>query len=200
MGEVIEENQRLKMCLNKIMNEYRTLERQFEDIVKQGTKKNGDKGNDDNHQEIIDKESDLVSLSLGRAPSNPRNDDQKSKVCKQLKDEGFNEDLTLGLDCKFETSKSGSTTEALPNPSPENSSEVPKEEAGETWPPTKPFKTTRDTTEDEVAQQNPAKKARVCVRARCDTPTVNSSSHLILFTLCFNFYIYTSMIFHFHTF
>ncbi|KAK7330385.1 hypothetical protein VNO77_24579 [Canavalia gladiata] len=173
MGEVIEENQRLKMCLNKIMNEYRTLERQFEDIVKQGTKKNGDKGNDDNHQEIIDKESDLVSLSLGRAPSNPRNDDQKSKVCKQLKDEGFNEDLTLGLDCKFETSKSGSTTEALPNPSPENSSEVPKEEAGETWPPTKPFKTTRDTTEDEVAQQNPAKKARVCVRARCDTPTMN---------------------------
>ena len=45
MGVVREENQRLKMCLNKIMNEYRTLEMQFQDILKQqGTKKNVDKG------------------------------------------------------------------------------------------------------------------------------------------------------------
>ncbi|TKY55114.1 WRKY transcription factor 72 [Spatholobus suberectus] len=170
MGVVKEENQRLKMCLNKMMNEYQTLEMQYQDILKQGTKKNADKGND-NHQEILE-ESDLVSLSLGRFPSNPRND-EKIKVSKPLKDaEGFNQDLTLGLDCKFETSKSGCTTEALPNPSPENSSEVPKEEAGETWPPSKALKTTRDT-EDEVAQQNPTKKPRVCVRARCDTPTMN---------------------------
>ncbi|RDX96649.1 putative WRKY transcription factor 72, partial [Mucuna pruriens] len=171
MGVVREENQRLKMCLNKIMNEYRTLEMQFRDILKQqGTKENADKEND-NHKEILE-ESDLVSLSLGRVPSNPRNG-EKIKVSKPLKDdEGFNKELTLGLDCKFETSKSGSTTEALPNPSPENSSEVPKEEAGETWPPTKALKTMRDT-EDEVAQQNPTKKPRVCVRARCDTPTMN---------------------------
>ncbi|XP_027369128.1 probable WRKY transcription factor 61 [Abrus precatorius] len=169
MSEVQEENQRLKMSLNKIMNEYRTLERQFQDIVKQGTKKNDDKGNG-NHQEIIE-ESDLVSLSLGRVPSNPKND-EKSKVSKPMKDEGFNEELTLGLDCKFETSKSGSTSEALADPSPANSSEVPKEEAGETWSPTKGVKTTRDS-EDEVAHQNPTKKARVCVRARCDTPTMN---------------------------
>ncbi|KAJ1438958.1 WRKY domain [Sesbania bispinosa] len=169
MGEVREENERLKMSLNKIMNEYRTLQMQFHDMVKEETKKN----DDDNqvHQEIIE-ESDLVSLSLGRVP---RNDEKVVKVSKPLKDEEFNQDLTLGLDCKFETSKSGSTTEALPNPSPVNSShEVPKEEAGdETWPHTnKALKTMRDT-EDEVAQQTPAKKARVCVRARCDTPTMN---------------------------
>ncbi|KAL9326431.1 hypothetical protein ACSQ67_007076 [Phaseolus vulgaris] len=164
MGVVREENQRLKRSLNKIMSEYRTLEMQFQDVLKQGTKRN--KGND--NQEDTLEESDLVSLSLGRVPNNQRND-EKIKVCKKLKDdEGFNEDLTLGL-CK---SKSGSTTEALPNPSPENSSEVPKEEAGETWPPSKETQKTIRDTEDEVAQQNPMKKPRVCVRARCDTPTV----------------------------
>lgn len=174
MGEVREENQRLKMSLNKIMNEYRTLEMQFQDIAKQDQTKKNIVADDNNHQEIME-ESDLVSLSLGRVPSNPRN----IKVSKPLKDhEEFNEDLTLGLDCKLETSKSGSTNEAaLPNPSPVNSCEVPKEEeAGETSPPTTkaPLKTMRDI-EDEVAQQTHAKKARVCVRARCDTPTVNLS-------------------------
>ncbi|KAG5028008.1 hypothetical protein JHK87_011522 [Glycine soja] len=166
MGVAREENQLLKTCLNKIMNEYRTLEMQFQDILKQqGTKKNADKGNDDKHEEILE-EADLVSLCLGRVPRS----DEKVKVSnKPLKDD---EGLTLGLECKFETSKSGSTTEALPNnPSPENSCEVvPKEEGGESK---EALKTMRSDTEDEVAQQNPTKKPRVCVRARCDTPTMN---------------------------
>ncbi|XP_014508378.1 probable WRKY transcription factor 61 [Vigna radiata var. radiata] len=158
MGVVREENERLKRSLQKIMNEYRTLEMQFQDILKQGTKrKNG------NEEDDTVEESDLVSLSLGRVPSHQRNE-EKIKVYKTLKDdEGFNQELTLGLECK---SKSRSTSEALPNPSPENSSENRKEEAGETQ------KAIRDT-EDEVAQQNPMKKPRVCVRARCDTPTMN---------------------------
>lgn len=167
MGEVIEENERLKMCLNKIMNEYRTLQMQFHDIVKQETIRSDDKESD-SHQEITE-ESDLVSLSLGRVPRN----DEKVKVSNPiLKYQEFNQDLALGLDCKFETSKSGSTTEALPNTSAANSCEVQKEEAGETGG--KALKTVRDA-EDEVSQQNPAKKARVYVRARCDTPTVNLS-------------------------
>lgn len=181
MGVVREENQRLKTSLNKIMNEYRTLEMQFQDILKQGTKKSVE----NNKPQELFEESDLVSLSLGRVPSNPRND-EKIKVSKPLKDddEGFNEELTLGLECKFETSKSESTNEALPNPSPENSCEVSKEEAGETWPPSKALKTMRET-EDEVAEQSPAKKPRVCVRARCETPTVNpfNSSKLILYNV-----------------
>ncbi|WVZ11553.1 hypothetical protein V8G54_016083 [Vigna mungo] len=157
MGVVREENERLKRSLQKIMNEYQTLEMQFQDIVKQGTKRKNGK------EEGTVEESDLVSLRLGRVPSNQRNE-EKIKVYKALKDdEGFNQELTLGLECK---SKSGSTSEALPNPSPENSSEIRKEEAGETQ------KAIRDT-EDEVAQQNPMKKPRVCVRARCDTPTMN---------------------------
>lgn len=175
MGVAREENQLLKTCLNKIMNEYRTLEMQFQDILKQqGTKKNVDKGKADSHEEILE-ESDLVSLCLGRVPTINARSDEKIKVSnKPLKDdEGFNnEELTLGLECKFETSKSGSTNEALPNnPSPENSCEVvPKEEGGESK---EALKTMRSDTEDEVAQQNPTKKPRVCVRARCDTPTVS---------------------------
>ncbi|TKY73416.1 WRKY transcription factor 61 [Spatholobus suberectus] len=169
MGEVMEENQRLKMCLNRIINDYRTLQMQFNNIVEQETKDSSDK---DDHQEIIE-ESELVSLSLGRLPSNPRNT-EKDKVPKPWKEAEDKEGLALGLDCKFETSKSGSTTEHLPNQSPDNSVEVPKEEAaGESWPPSKGNKTARDTGDDEVSQQHPAKKARVCVRARCDTPTLN---------------------------
>ncbi|KAL2340812.1 hypothetical protein Fmac_008752 [Flemingia macrophylla] len=170
MGEVIEENRRLKMCLNQILNDYRTLQMQFHNIVEQQTKDFSDKVNNDEHQETIIDESELVSLSLGRLPRN----NEKNKASKPLKEEEDKEGLSLALDCKFETSKSGSTTEHLPNPSPDNSVEVEKEETGgESWPPSKGHKTNRDTAEDEVSQQNPAKKARVCLRVRCDTPTLN---------------------------
>ncbi|KAL2321956.1 hypothetical protein Fmac_026335 [Flemingia macrophylla] len=156
MGVVIEENERLKVRLNKIMSEYRTLEMQFQDMLKQGTTKKGEKGN----EEKLLEESDLVSLSLGRVGStninNQKSDEKIIKVSKASKDDEG--ELTLGLECKFETSKSGS---------PENSCEVAKEEGGGTQ-----IKRTRDT-EDEVAEQNPAKKPRVSVRARCDTPTMN---------------------------
>ncbi|XP_027337987.1 probable WRKY transcription factor 61 [Abrus precatorius] len=172
MGEVIEENQRLKMSLSRILNDYRTLQMQFDYIVEQETKDSSDKQKNKHHEKI--EESELVSLSLGMLPSNQRNN-EKAKVCEPLKEElEDKEGLALGLECKFETSKSGSTTENLPNSSPANSGEVPKEEAaGESWPASKGHKTTRDAIEDEVSQQNSAKKARVCVRARCDTPTLN---------------------------
>ncbi|CAL5198355.1 unnamed protein product [Lathyrus oleraceus] len=186
MGEVREENQRLKMRLNKIMIEYRALEMQFHNMVKQETEKNNVDHNDDNNHEEIMVESDLVSLSLGRVPSNniQKNEEKVNKVSKLAlnNDDGeFKQELALGLDCKFETSKSGSTTDGLPNQnsSPVNSCEVvptKDEETGVTWPPSKTLnndKTARDAAEDEVSQQTPAKKARVCVRARCDTPTMN---------------------------
>ncbi|KAK7411467.1 hypothetical protein VNO78_02900 [Psophocarpus tetragonolobus] len=180
MGKVMEENQRLKGCLNRILNDYRTLQMQLHNVVEhpQDIKDSSEKVSSDDHQETVN-ESDLVFLSLGRLP---RNNEKANKVVsnKALKEEEEEdkEGLSLGLECKFETSKSGSTTEHLQNTqSPTNSvEEVPKEETGgESWPSGKGNKTTRDhtTVEDEVSQQNPAKKARVCVRARCDTPTLN---------------------------
>ncbi|KAF7806172.1 putative WRKY transcription factor 61 [Senna tora] len=169
MGEVREENQRLKTLLDRIMKEYQALQMQFQLMA-----------NNANHNEAQTEESHLVSLTLGRLPSTilPKSQD-KTITNKLTSKEEDDDELALGLDCKFETSKSGSSTEALPNnnnPSPTNSChQLPKEEeAAESCK--KALNNTNNnaaTDQDEVLQQNPAKKARVCVRARCDTPTMN---------------------------
>ncbi|KAK4264224.1 hypothetical protein QN277_025432 [Acacia crassicarpa] len=179
MGEAREENQRLKQCLDRVMKDYRTLEMKFKDVFQKETK----------HQSATtcSEPDDLVSLSLGRVIcSNDNNnnartnddDHQKSKALKALlwKDNNGDdeeEDLALGLACKFETSKSGSITNNSPNitnPSPTNSSDQERVNNE-----SKALKTSRDSYsgEDEVSQHNPPKRARVCVRARCDAPTMN---------------------------
>ncbi|XVE56985.1 hypothetical protein DITRI_Ditri04bG0055200 [Diplodiscus trichospermus] len=166
MGEVREENQRLKMYLNRIMKDYQNLQMQYNDIVRQDAKKSAVTTNND-HQEV--EEHELVSLTLGRFSSDSKKDDKNKTSGQGKEEERGKEGLSLGLDYKFEA-KSDVDDETLPNPSPANSSQEPKEE--ETWPPSKVLKTMR-SGDDEVLQQNPVKKARVCVRARCDTPTMN---------------------------
>ncbi|XWS37448.1 hypothetical protein CRYUN_Cryun19dG0043700 [Craigia yunnanensis] len=166
MGEVREENQRLKMYLNRIMKDYKNLQMQYYDINRQDAKKSGATTNND-HQEV--EEPELVSLTLGRFSSDSRKDDTNKTSC-QGKEEERGKVLSLGLDYKFEASKSDVDDEALPNPGPANSPQESKEE--ETLSPSKVLKTMR-SGDDEVLQQNPVKKARVCVRARCDTPTIN---------------------------
>ncbi|XP_022727790.1 probable WRKY transcription factor 72 isoform X2 [Durio zibethinus] len=163
MGEVIEENQRLKMYLNQILKAYQNLQMQFHDIVRQDAETTN---NDD--QEV--EEPELVSLTLGRFSSDSEKDDKNKTSGQGKEEERGKEGLSLGLNYKFEVSKSGADDEPLPNPSPENSSQEPKEE--EKWPASKVHKT-MISGDDEVLQQNPVKKARVCVRARCDTPTMN---------------------------
>lgn len=171
MGEVRKENQRLKIYLDRMMKDYRTLQVQFYDIIQQEETKKSTDTVDDHDQGT--EEQELVSLTLGRISSEPKRDGKNNRTSSQGKnhDEQAKESLSLGSLCTFEASKSG-TNETLPNPSPENSFGEPKEEAGETWPPGKVLKTMRGG-DDEVPQQNPAKKARVSVRARCDTPTMN---------------------------
>ncbi|KAK6276270.1 hypothetical protein POUND7_005979 [Theobroma cacao] len=164
MGEVREENQRLKMYLNRIMKDYQSLQMQFYDIVRQDAKRSTATTNND-HQEV--EEPELVSLTLGRFSSDSKTDDKNKTSSQGKEDERGKQGLSLGLDYKFEASKSDVDE---PNPSPTNSSQEPKEE--ETWPPSKVLKTMR-SGDDEILQQNPVKKARVCVRARCDTPTMN---------------------------
>lgn len=171
MGEVREENQRLKMYLNRITKDYQKLQMQFYDIVGQDSKKSQEAENTDHHHQQ-EEELDLVSLTLGRF-SNDSKKDGKNKASSShgKEEERGNEGLSLGLDYKLEASKSEVDDEALPNPSPVNSTQELKEE--ETWPPNKVLKTTR-TGDDEILQQNLVKKARVCVRTRCETPTVLS--------------------------
>ncbi|XP_073260904.1 WRKY transcription factor 72A isoform X2 [Populus alba] len=170
MGEVRKENQRLKIYLDRMLKDYRTLQVQFYDAIQQEETKKSTDTVDDHDQGT--EEHELVSLTLGRISSEPKRDGKNNRTSSQGKnhDEQAKESLSLGSLCTFEASKSG-TNETLPNPSPENSFGEPKEEAGETWPPGKVLKTMRGG-DDEVPQQNPAKKARVSVRARCDTPTV----------------------------
>ncbi|KAK8511776.1 hypothetical protein V6N13_029368 [Hibiscus sabdariffa] len=174
MGEVREENQRLKMYLNRIMKDYQELQMQFYDIVGQDSKKSRPpQENEHQEQQVEEEEPELVSLTLGRLSESKREDKGKASGSRHGKEEEMrgNEGLSLALDCKFEASKSEVDDEPLQNPSPVNSSQEPKEE--ETWPPSKAVKTTKSGGDDEVLQQNPAKKARVCVRTRCDTPTMN---------------------------
>ncbi|ONI08596.1 hypothetical protein PRUPE_5G187800 [Prunus persica] len=179
MGEVREENQRLKKYLDRITDEYQTLQMQLYDIQEKANKSKdvtiASPNNIYNHQ---DDESEMVSLSLGSFSSRPKKDEKnknRSTSSQGKENESDRESLSLGLDCKYEAPKSSATTTEVPlsNSSPASSlEEVPKEEAGQTWPPKKVLKTAR-SAEDEVAQQNPVKKARVSVRARCDTPTMN---------------------------
>ncbi|KAJ0105289.1 hypothetical protein Patl1_17838 [Pistacia atlantica] len=148
MGEVREENERLKIKTR------RTLQTHLMIMTKKS------------------KETELVSLSLGRFSSDSKKE-EKTKTSSSGKedDQKIKEGLSLGLECKFEVSKPDAN-EALPDPSLTNGFEEPKEEAGETWPPSKALKTMRSGEED-ISQQNPVKRARVSVRARCETPTMN---------------------------
>lgn len=166
MGEVREENERLKMMLQQVEKDYQSLKLRFFDILRQETcKKPADSAPSSDETE----EPELVSLCLGRTPSEPKRDEKTSNSSKSSREnEELKASLTLGFESKFQTS-----TELVSNPSPENSLEdLAKEDeaAGETWPPSKVLKRNAD---DEVAQQNNVKRARVCVRARCDTPTVS---------------------------
>ncbi|KAM1026140.1 hypothetical protein ACFX13_039816 [Malus domestica] len=181
MGEVREENQRLKKYLDRITEEYQTLQMQLYDIQQKANKSKDIAIPSTNKNYDQDEESELVSLSLGSFSGKPKwnqkNDKNPSTSQGKVENESDGESLSLGLDCKYEAPKSSATTDQVPlaNPSPRSSlEEVPKEEAGETWPPRKVLKTVRSSgMEDEVVQQSPAKKARVSVRVRCDTPTMN---------------------------
>ncbi|XP_076925041.1 WRKY transcription factor 72A-like [Bidens hawaiensis] len=172
MGEVREENQRLRVHLDQIMKEYQTLQKKFQDIFNQQQETSTAlTAAIDSHKDKpqIHDESELVSLSLGRTSSTELiKKDKRSSTPPTKSAEG----LDLGLECgKFELS---STTQAESSviPSPDNSLEEAKDEAGETTTQ-KPSTPKRNGDDQEVLQQNPAKKTRVSVRVRCDTPTMN---------------------------
>lgn len=171
MGEVRDENQRLRMHLDQIMKEYQTLQKKFQDVIQQQHETSTTVTNASNHKIIpqINDESNLVSLSLGRTSSTELS--KKDKRCSTPPTKSA-QGLGLGLECgKFEVT-SPTQAESSINPSPNNSLEEAKDQSGETWTPQKPQTPKRSGDDAEVSQQNPAKKTRVSVRVRCDTPTV----------------------------
>ncbi|KAL1173343.1 hypothetical protein V6Z11_A05G406200 [Gossypium hirsutum] len=165
MGEVMEENERLKKMLEKIQENYKSLQLSFFEILQQGAVKKSKCSSisSDHNDEPVVVEPELVSLSLGRTtPMESVKDEKTTSSIKSKDDPEIKAGLTLGLDSKFQLS------------SPQKSSEDQVKEddgAAETWPPNKIQKTTSRNGDED--QQNHVKRARVSVRARCDAPTMN---------------------------
>ncbi|KAH7657435.1 WRKY domain-containing protein, partial [Dioscorea alata] len=183
MGEVREENERLKMILTRIVKDYQSLQMHFFDIVQQEQAKKATETPVSITPEVEDTE--LVSLSLGSSSTGHKKEEMKPSSSKNKENDHnqVEQVLTLGLQCKFEGSSNGplSNNDQVPssNLSPEPNIEEHKkeeeeeEEAGEPWPPSKILKNNNRNGDDEVSQQTHTKKARVSVRARCDAPTMN---------------------------
>ncbi|XP_021299604.1 probable WRKY transcription factor 61 isoform X2 [Herrania umbratica] len=172
MGEVKEENGRLKLLLSQVMKEYQSLHMRFCDILQQEEEAKKSTERAPSYQG--NEEPDLVSLSLGRSSGTESKKEEKkssnlSTNGKEDEKPNGNEGLALGLECKFEPT--GSTEK---NPSPEtNFGKQEEEEPTEIWPPSKILKTVRSGDEDAAELMQLKKAARVSVRARCDTPTMN---------------------------
>ncbi|WJX75177.1 WRKY transcription factor [Trifolium repens] len=169
MGEVKEENERLKMMLSRVEKDYNSLQLRFFDIVNKEVSNKVVEDSSTSHDEI-DEEPELVSLCLGRSPNEYKKEakiDQNSNKPKEKEDMEVN--LSLGLDSKYMLSM-----ELVSDLSPMNSSEeLPKEveEKGTLLPSTN--KSPKVINVDDDSDQMPAKRVRVSVRAKCDTPTMN---------------------------
>ncbi|KAI3974185.1 hypothetical protein MKX01_033436 [Papaver californicum] len=201
MREVRKENERLKLVLARILEDYQSLQKHLVEVVQQGEQTKTNSGATLQttfplHQTMpmiqAEEESQLVSLSLGRTTSSssdrfsnymsqfPKGETNKDKFSKEAS-------LSLGLDCNYDviskpvSSNSTSAEPLMIYPSPENSlgSDDLKEDAGEKWQTTNNAtsngKAVIRSRDDEVSQQqqNPVKKPRVSVRTRCETPTMN---------------------------
>lgn len=188
MGEVIrEEKERLKTAL--IKKDYNSLQLRFFDIVKQDHQvenldhhdlKNPSMVNSSpNNLQNQSEEVELVSLSLGRITSNgqyrAKNLPTEQKNINYDHQDLKANDLSLGLGSETKIS----TEIIASDESAENSSEYQAKELTE-FPKKNSNMRNNDNGDhnDEVSheQSQPAKRARVCVRARCDTPTVSTKN------------------------
>ncbi|KAF7106590.1 hypothetical protein CFC21_107308 [Triticum aestivum] len=179
MGEVRKENERLKIMLSRMVEDHRSLQKQFDVLHHQGRGKDIAVGSPE-HTSAVDGPG-FVSLHLGTSAGMSR-----QNMGEEIKGSTNNPDdkgIFLGLSsaCGAVGARTdGSETKVRPDVvtlSPGGSS---KEEAAETTTSataSKMAKNPRSTgsgaVTEEVAQQPLAKKARVSVRARCDTPTMN---------------------------
>ncbi|CAN4090677.1 unnamed protein product [Withania somnifera] len=171
VNEVKLENARLKMLLQKIEQDYTSLQTRYFNICQPDLKRCASPTN--TPENIADEEeSELVSLRLGRSPS-PRESkivDKKRSYDKTREDyhscDKSNDGLKLGLDYS-----TGVSELDLIKPSnyasPDQTSEVVKTMKRADGESVKKL-----VGEDEVSQPN-VKRARVSVRTKCDYPTIN---------------------------
>ncbi|OEL22305.1 putative WRKY transcription factor 72 [Dichanthelium oligosanthes] len=182
MGEVREENKRLKTMLSRIVEDYRSLQLHFHDVLQQGqaNKKLADPATG---APTSIEEPEFVSLSLGTSTSMRKKEEKSSVSEGKGREHSMNikGGLSLGLsDCKVGATNNARIQSDVLTLSPEGTSEESKDDATETagqqWPPSKTLKNLRSVgaeAEDDIGPLPQAKKARVSVRARCDAPTMN---------------------------
>uniref|UniRef100_A0ACD5VMX0 Uncharacterized protein n=1 Tax=Avena sativa TaxID=4498 RepID=A0ACD5VMX0_AVESA len=198
MGEVREENERLKTLLSHIVRDYQSLQMQFHDAVK--VKQQAAAAVDKQLPSAAPAEAhvprataaaadDLVSLSLGSGGYARRKGaahDQRTSSSSSGTETDQDDQLSLGLSSR--RSNDGDDRQASrPSAAPllNLSSDSSADDAAEprhnlpaaACPPTsskarKSPSAGVDGADDEVLQQQ-AKKARVSVRVKCDTPTMN---------------------------
>lgn len=175
MGEVKEENERLKLLICQIVKDSQSLHTRFLDVLR---KEEANKSTATPIEENNEEHHQLISLSLGRSSSIDPSKKREKKSSKEADDgkQGNDGDggLELGLECKFVPDGS-IEPEKNNNPSCESSLGKPEEEEKEpteVWPPSKILKSVNKGDEENVSESMQLKKTRVSVRTRCDTPTV----------------------------
>ncbi|KAE9605502.1 hypothetical protein Lal_00024717 [Lupinus albus] len=174
MGEVIEENKRLKLLLARLANDYQSLQTNFTDILiqqEESTKATC-------KTSIIHEESEFITLSLGMSCTDqPSKDEKRNRnrtEKRKLDDEDLHKGLALGLDIKFDPSTN--EAEVTNNSSQQRSFENEEgkgEESSEIWSHSKVMNTMKAEDKSETYQHSQLKKTRVSIRARCETQTMN---------------------------
>jgi hypothetical protein len=193
MGEVREENKRLKTMLSRIVEDYRSLQLHFHDVLQQGQAKKLAEPATVAATDV--EEPEFVSLSLGTSTSTRKKEENSSVSEGRGREDSMNTregGLSLGLsDCKVGATNNAKIQPEMLTLSPEGSSEDAKDDAMEAadqqWPPSKTLKNLRSVgaeAEDDIGPLQQAKKTRVSVRARCDAPTVRKGAHIYLSEKC----------------
>ncbi|KAI3812059.1 hypothetical protein L1987_16762 [Smallanthus sonchifolius] len=166
MGQVREENQKLKHKLSMVLKDYKSLQMHFNDFFQQ------QEDTKSSEKLAPDQEGDadeLISLSLGTVSSYKHKSDGPKKVncfskSKQDSDDDDDDDqeLKLGLGCEFD-----------PTPTKADFDNLKKDEKIPTLERPVQILKTKRSDDNELLDQIPLKKARVSVKVVCDTQTMN---------------------------
>ncbi|KAI3714261.1 hypothetical protein L1987_72858 [Smallanthus sonchifolius] len=163
MGQVREENQKLKHKLSMVLKDYKSLQMHFNDFFQQQE----DTKSSEKLAPVQEGDADdLISLRLGTVSSYKHKSDGPKKVnCfRKIKQDSDDDDqeLKLGLGCEFD-----------PTPTPADFDNAKKDERAQTLERLVQGLKTERSDDNELLDQIPLKKARVSVKVVCDTQTMN---------------------------